>query len=282
MATAMNINIFNYTDYRLFLRDAYQELKSENTKISHRYIARKVGFSSSGLFSQIIKMQTNISNRLVVNFTKFFKLNKKEAEYFELLVQYNQAKSHEETKYFYEKILSFRRPRAKKIEVHQYEYLNKWYYVAIRQLLAIYPFKGDYKKLAKMVVPAIKPSEAEKAIQLLTKLKLITKDAQGYFKWVDPTITTGEKSDAVGIQSYLRDTMDMAKHALDKTPRVKRKISTLTMSISQNGLDAIEERTKAYRKEVQEIAEKDGEVDRVYQLNIQFFPMSQTIGGGDE
>ncbi len=277
MGPVLKLKVINYTNYRLLLKDFYEQQKLANPKVSHRYIAQKVGFSSSGLFSQILSGKTNMSSRLVVNFAAFMKLSKKESEYFELLVKYNQAKSHEETKYFYQKLLSYRKPHAKNLEADQFEYLNKWYYIAIRQLLAIYPFKGNYAQLAKMVVPSIKPSEAEAAIKLLIRLELVTKNAQGVYQWVNPTLTTGEKSNAVSIQSYLNETIGLAQHALNNTPKNQRDIASLTVSISKRGLEEIEERTKIYRADIQNIAERDSEVDRVYQLNLQLFPMSQSV-----
>jgi uncharacterized protein (TIGR02147 family) len=276
------VNLFDYTDYRQYLRDTYTLLKRLDSKISHRYIAQRVGFSSSSFFSQVIKKQSNISNRLVFNFARFLKLNKRETEYFNLLVQFNQARSHDEKKHFYEKLLGYRRPKAKNLESNQYKLLKKWYYITIRQILSIYPFKGekeDYKMLAKMIVPSISPAEAQKAIELLKDLKLIQKNEQGYYKWKTPSITTGEKSNEVGIQTYLLETLELGKQALDRFPKSERKISTLTLSLSAKGQKAIEERISAFRKELLEIAENDDDVDRVYHMNVQFFPMTKNIIG---
>ncbi|MBF0430784.1 MAG: TIGR02147 family protein [Fibrobacteria bacterium] len=273
----MDLNIFNYNDYRALLRDFYKRKKKENPKFSHRYIAKKVGFTSSSFFSQIIKVQSNISDRLIFRFAKLMKLNRQETEYFELLVKYNQAKGHEEQKFFYEKILSFHQHSARKLEARQYELLNKWYYIAIRQIISIYPFRGDYKELAKMVVPAIRPEEAKKAIELLKALNLIRKNAQGYFEWCEPSITTGEQSNAVGIQSYLLETLDLAKGALDRFPLTERSLSTLSLSVSEEGLQTVKEKIKQFRKSLLECAENDRDVDRVCHLNVQLFPMSRVI-----
>ena len=85
---------------------------------------------------------------------------------------YNQAKSHAEKKRWFEKILAFLKSKVKIVEVSQYEFFEKWYYVAIRELLAFYKFSGDYKALGKSVEPPISPSQAKKAITLLMRLGL--------------------------------------------------------------------------------------------------------------
>lgn len=48
------VDIFCYTDYRKFLFDFYEAKKRSTPHFSHRYVAQKVGFSSSGFFSKII------------------------------------------------------------------------------------------------------------------------------------------------------------------------------------------------------------------------------------
>ncbi len=275
----MALNVFDYTDYRNLLRDFYEQQKKKNAKFSHRYIAQKVGFSSSSFFSQVIKVQSNISDRLIFSFAKFMKLNKRETEYFELLVKYNQAKSHEEKKFFFEKLLNFRRPETKKLQAGQYQLLNKWYHIAIRQIIAVLPFRGDYKELAKTIVPAISPAEAKRGVQLLKDLDLIRKNAQGYYEWNQPSITTGSDSSALGLQTYILQTMDLGRDALDRFEKKERDLSTLTLSISGQGLIKALESIRQFRKELLELAENDSEVDRVYHLNMQFFPMSKVVQG---
>lgn len=48
-------NILEYTDYRIYLRDFHAVEKARDPSISHRSIARQVGFRSSGFFSQILQ-----------------------------------------------------------------------------------------------------------------------------------------------------------------------------------------------------------------------------------
>ncbi len=43
-------SVFEYTDYRLFLQDYYNDKKAANKAFSHRFIADRVGFKSGGSF----------------------------------------------------------------------------------------------------------------------------------------------------------------------------------------------------------------------------------------
>jgi uncharacterized protein (TIGR02147 family) len=270
------IDIFQYTDYRKYLSDFYEAEKNRNPHYSHRYIAQKVGFASSGFFSKILQEKTNISNDLALRFADFLKLKKTEAEYFGLLVFFNQAKSHADKKRWFEKIVAFSKSKVKIVQVSQYEFFQKWYYVAIRELLAFYKFSDDYQQLGKMVDPPISEAQAKKAIALLEKLDLIKKGEDGFYKQTDTLISTGYDVKSVAINNFQIATLDLAKESIDRFPKDERDISTLTLSFSKELYGIIHERLKGFRRDILELVKNDpNAVDRVYQVNFQIFPLSQ-------
>jgi uncharacterized protein (TIGR02147 family) len=270
------VDIFQYTDYRKFLLDFYEAEKTRNPHFSHRYVAQKVGFTSSGFFSKIIQGKTNISNELALQFVDFLKLKKVEAEYFTLLVFFNQAKSHAEKKRWFEKIVAFSKSKVKVVEVSQYEFFDKWYYVALRELFSFYKFKGDYDELAKTIDPPISPAQAKKGVLLLEKLNLIKKDDNGYYVQTDTLLSTGYDVRSVAINNFQLATLDLAKESIDRFPKEQRDISTLTLSFSNELYSTIHEKLKAFRREVLELVKNDPKAaDKVYQVNFQIFPLSR-------
>ena len=74
------VNIFEYFDYRKFLRDYYEFRKGQNPNYSHRYVGLKVGISPS-TFNKVIKKKRNLSLRLAVKISEVFKFSKKEKDY---------------------------------------------------------------------------------------------------------------------------------------------------------------------------------------------------------
>jgi uncharacterized protein (TIGR02147 family) len=270
------IDIFQYTDYRKFLADFYEAEKKRNPHYSHRYIAQKVGFTSSGFFSKILQGKTNISSDLALRFADFLKLKKSEAEYFGLLVFFNQAKSHADKKRWFEKIVAFSKSKVKIVQVSQYEFFQKWYFVAIRELLAFYTFSGDFVQLGKMIDPPISPAQARKGIELLEKLSLIKKDEDGCYRQTDTLISTGYDVKSVAINNFQIATLDLAKESIDRFPKDERDISTLTLSFSKELYGTIHGKLKEFRREILELVKNDpNAVDRVYQVNFQIFPLSK-------
>lgn len=274
------LDIYTYTSYRQFLRDFYEAEKKRNPHFSHRYVALKVGFSSSGFFTKILQGNTNISSELSLKFAGFLKLKKREADYFDTLVQFDQAGSQAEKNMRLEKILSFRRSKVKIIEAYQYEYFKKWYYVAVRELLAFFPFSGDFKELGRMLDPPITPAQARKAVTLLEKLQLVSKDADGRYCPTDAIISTGTDLRAVAFQSCVREILEMAKDSIDRFPRSERDISSLVMHFSSALLPEIHERLAAFRRELLELVKNDPRPsDRVYQFGLQVYPLSRLHKG---
>ena len=71
----MPISIYDYTDFRKFLRDRYKEKKAALKGFTYEYIAAKSGFKSPGYFSQILKGTTRLTDRLIPALAAVFDLN---------------------------------------------------------------------------------------------------------------------------------------------------------------------------------------------------------------
>jgi uncharacterized protein (TIGR02147 family) len=80
------VSIYDYTDYRTFLRDYYEEQKAQNPSFSYRYFAKRAGFNSSGLYKDIVDGRTGITRSLILRFATAMKLSSKQQEYFETVL----------------------------------------------------------------------------------------------------------------------------------------------------------------------------------------------------
>ncbi|MBF0433255.1 MAG: TIGR02147 family protein [Fibrobacteria bacterium] len=274
MTDSDKINVFDYDDYRVFLRDKYQELKKKYPWFIYSYVAHRAGFKSPGFFTQILQSKSNLSERLAKGLAPVFELENREVKYFRLLVNYNQASKHKEREYYLEKIQNFKRLNVFQIDPDKFEFFSCWYYPAVRAALHYYSFDGDYVKLGKLLNPSITASQAKRAVALLKKLKLIEKTEDGSYTLTDVHISTGKNANNAYLDRFVLNTLDISKNALHKFPRDKRKFTVLTASLSSEGYKQIAERVDRFREEVAEIVRQDSEIDRVYQMNIQLFPLS--------
>lgn len=271
---------FNYTDYRKFLSDVYSHERSLDRKFTYRHIASLVGFKSAGHFTQIIKGKANISAKLVDRFASGLRLNKREAEYFRHMVLYNQAKNHEDKKRHFERMIAFKESAIRIVDVKQYEFYNIWYYSAVREVLDFFPCDGtNIEQLGTMIQPAITPQQATKALALLLQLGLIQKDDSGRYRKTDAVISTGYEAHSVAINNFVISAADLAKEAIDRFPKSERNLSWMTLSVSPQGFEAIQEELRAFRRRALAIARQDSRASRVYQFNFHVFPLSRSYEG---
>lgn len=268
-------SIYTYIDYRKFLADFYQEKKAANKHFSHRLIAGKVGLKSTGHFSLILKGKANISSELVHRFCELLKLRKKEADYFECLVHYNQAKSESDRRRALERLLSNKECQVRIVEPDRFEYYSKWQYSAILRLFDFYPFAGDYAALGRLLEPALPAAEARKSVALLARLGFIRQNPDGSYEPAERTLSTGYAAKSGHITDYLKQSVDMARLAIDGFPREERNISSVHFSVSEETYRKIEQEARNFRRKIMSIAEGEPRPTRAYQFSVQVFPISR-------
>ena len=274
------VTIFGYFDFREFLKDDLAQRKARNPGFSIRSMAAKLQIDSSMLI-RIFNEQRNISTNLMPKFIKFLGLRSKEAEYFDHLVKFCQAKSERERLAEYNVLVKLRSGRMREVPKAHYVFYEEWYFSAIRELLRFFPFTGDYHALSRTLEPPITVHEAKRAIGLLLRLGLIDKIGDAYVVR-DDSISTGERWHGTAVQRFHHDTLVKAIEGLNRIPRKERDYSTMTMCYSADGYKKVRELLKRTREEMTRIEDADRERNRVYQINMQLFPLSKSLGGQEE
>ncbi len=269
-------SVFEFTDYREYLKAYYAFKKRTHPAFSYRQFALKAKINSSGFYKNVVDGKRSLGRSLIVRFSEALKLRKKEAEYFESMVYFNEAKTMEERRIYFERMMSLRKVDAFLVESSQFEFYSKWYYSAIRELIGMIRFKGDFAALARQLNPTIRPDQAEKAIRVLEDLMFIAKDASGIYRPMQNIITTGPEVASLNVANYQIACMDLAKEAFDRHEPEARDISTLTLSLSEEAFEAFKEEIISFRKRLLALEQKVPKADRVYQLNTQFFPLSKS------
>ena len=269
-------SIFTYIDYRLFLRDYIHEKKLNSNGFSFKVIADRAGFKARDYILRVMNGSRNLSQSGVCMLSQALRFSEKEAEYFTNLVGFNQAKKPSEKEFFFNKISAIRKyGQAQKLRNDQFEYLSEWYYVAIRSLLPVMDFKDDFAALAKFLDPPLTPGQAKKAVNLLLRLGLVQRTAQGNYTVPASSLSTGDEIASTALFQFHKQSIDLARRALDYFSASDRDISGVTMSLSGPGLKRVKEEVQRFRKRIMEIATEDKGEEGAFQLNIQLFPLSK-------
>ena len=73
--------LYNYLDYRLFIKDFYEENKRKSSFFSYRYLGNKIGIDAGNIV-KILQGKRHLSKNMVEKFVHFCKFTSKEAVYF--------------------------------------------------------------------------------------------------------------------------------------------------------------------------------------------------------
>jgi uncharacterized protein (TIGR02147 family) len=271
-------------NYREFLRDYYTEKKSRHSFYSYRLFSQKAGFSSPNVLKLVIDKKRNLTKDSVFKFCKALGLKKKECEYFENLVFFNQSASLEEKNAYLAQLMRHRaKPGAKKIEKGEYAYYSQWYHPVVRELVGAVDFNDDYKKLGQAVVPAISAAEAGKSVKLLLELGFVKTDGLGKYWKTAASLTTGPVVRSVAIANYHKAMMARASESIERFSSAERDVESLTVSVSEETYRLMMKKAQDFLlKELLPLAEGDKKNERVAQVNLQVFPLSQKLKSNKE
>lgn len=285
------VDIFQYTDYRAWLKDVFQSLKERDPKFSHRFILQRLQVKSSGWLADMLGGRRMLSRTHLLGLSRVLGLSPREELYLETLVDYNQAKTLLEKNRAYEKLLTFHEIPKDIIDADRFEYFSKWYYSAVREYLLIEPFRGDFNRLARRLRPAILPEQARESIDLLEKLGFIKRFASGEYRPASEHVKKQSAFSPVHYYQYLKAQMELGIGAMERIPREERDISAVAVTLSSDSFQAIREEIKALRQKMIQISESEnkkfwngiqGDTRRVYQGVFELFPVTWTKHSPEE
>ena len=265
--------VIDYLDYRSFLKDHFRHLKAVNPAFSMRAFARQpsLGISSSSFMSNLLQGKRNLTQHLRLKFSKALKLETHEAEYFDFLVQFNQAKSLEEKNYFFSHLSKHRGSRAKLLAQHQYQFFSKWYHTVIWNYFGLEKAEREPSRIAKHLAGGITAGQVEESIALLLEMGLLRKLANGYTVSDRHMVTDKVFLGPTG-RAYHKEFQRLAGEAMEQYPADRRQYNVLAFSVSDKGFAAIRQRIASFTQEVREIIDRDEGMNQVNILNIQLFP----------
>jgi uncharacterized protein (TIGR02147 family) len=268
------LNLYDYFDYRSFLADYYAKRKAREPKFSHRYFAMKAGYNSSGYFSNLVKGTNNLSDKYIDKFIVGLELNEKEAQWFRHMVDYTHAASAQAKQDIFDQMVKLLPKKMRRLKSRQREFYSKWYYVAVHQLLAVMDFSDDYPSLARRVSPPLRVPEAKNAIRLLEELGLILKDQNSFYRPSEQAMIGGKEVGTQVIHEFQNHMMDLAKDSQCRVEPEERQIQTTTVTVNAKSKARIQAKIKQMQQEIFDIIQSESNEDQVYQLNLQFFPLS--------
>ncbi len=274
------MDIYRYTDYQAWLKDALDELKKKKPFASLRYIGNKSGIDPGNLV-RVMQGKVHLGKKAAASLGRFLDLNDKEQSYLEEMIVLAKAKNDKEAWASYNRLHALKGVEVRTLEDHEFEFLREWHHSVIRSLVNVVNIKDDYRSLSRMLVPRVPVKKVKESIALLKKLDMIHRDENGFWKANVQFLGTGKKWKGRSVQTYQIQNLKLAANAVENVKPGMRDISTVTINIPRKDLPVFKSRIKDFRNEIMGIAKGLNNDDSVYQLNISLFPsgLSEQDGG---
>lgn len=272
----MNSAIFEYSDYRSFLR-AHSELKrKENKNWSYGLWARKLKLKGTASLTMVINAQRSPGPKLTSSLAEYFNFGEKERRYFLDLVRLEKANNDPHLKVLLMEELKRLSPNknVQFLDEKTFSAISCWYFYAIRQMCRMETTGIDADWFRDKLLFPVDVRKIRSALKTLQDLNLISFD-QKKKKWqaseTPLTISSDVQSEA--IRRFHEDIITLAHSSIRKFSPGERELRALTLSFDQAKLPEVQSKIREFVDSISKEYAQDGG-DSVYQLGVQFFPLT--------
>lgn len=268
--------IYEFLDYRLFLRSWFDAKQKGNPRFSHRLFARLAKQSSPSFLSQVIKGDRNLTPRNVELFVVALGLRKPEGRFFSDLVRFDQASTENEREAAWACLSASKRfKEARSLEGKGFEYISHWYYPAVRELASCSGFRDDPKWIARTLRPAISVAQARRSLEFLFELKLLVRTEDGGIEPLDTTVVTPREVAGMAAHNYHRGMLQLAEQSITSAAPAERHLCAATVSVPEELVAELKEELSAFQERILDLCDRAEQPStRVYQCNLTLFPLS--------
>lgn len=270
-------NVTEYLNYRQFLQDFYLSKKKENASYSYRVFVNKGDLGSPSHLKMVIDGSRNLTLNTIPKYINALGLKKKrDIQFFELLVQYNQEDNADQKIKYFNDIMTLKRKQGLSLlEKHQFDLLAHWFHVAIYVLIDLDDFKNNLEWISERLRKKVSTKQVSEALASLETLGLIEKDKAKGYRQISGALSTADDLRHLSVHSYHKDMIELALGSLSNDSSEMREFNGVTLKISKDKLPLLKEKIRTFRREINELTSNMDGLDQVYQLNVQLFPLTE-------
>ena len=265
-------NVFEFTDYRVFLKSMYDFEKTQGD-FSYAKFADRAGLKARSFLRTIIAGKRNLTPDCVSKFIVGFSLNYLEGEAFKSLVHFNQASDFNSRQHYWESFLKLRPRNQKRHRVNdEYLYLARMAYPILLILLRQPHVDKSKESLAAMT--GLKVADVEEGLKTLLQLGALKETQPGHLVVTSDGFKTSNDTPSIARQTFHNNMLEKAKECINLDSSV-REFQSMMIPLNKEDFLYLRQRVRAL---VEEIDEKFGgrrpQSSRAYAVNINLIPIT--------
>lgn len=273
-----------YMDYRLFLHDFYLAKKNQTRlairPYSYAIFSAAADIKSPNYLKMIIEAKRNLSLDMVSKFAKACSFNKAQTEEFRLLVIFNQAEDPADRNYALKQLSEYRVEQKLKMgefDRKVFEKVPNWIGWIIYALVDQEGVSFESLQLRDLLRGKASESEITDALDNLIKSGELTRDPQTLKISKGKPTEAPEEIPSALVRKLQMQLMYLGLESLYQDTASEREFGSLTLSLTSTEFADIKFKLRQLRKSLHKdnsIARMNTKGERVYQLNLQLFPVS--------
>ena len=283
--TSVNLPALSeYMDYRLFLADFYRAKKALTRMsirpYSYAIFSAAADIKSPNYLKMIIEGKRNLSMDMVSKFAKACAFNKAQTDEFKLLVIFNQSEDPADRNYALKQLSEYRVDQKLKqgeLDRKVFEKVPNWIGWIIYALVDQEGVTFETSQLKDLLRGKASESEINDALENLIRSGELVRDPQTQKIAKGKPTEAPEEIPSALVRKLQMQLMYLGLESLYQDNATEREFGSLTLSLTEKEFEEIKFKLRQMRKSLHKenaIARMSAKGERVYQLNLQLFPVS--------
>tara|TARA_Y100001935_G_C17299100_1_gene508000 strand:- start:1087 stop:1998 length:912 start_codon:yes stop_codon:yes gene_type:complete len=277
--------IGSYTDYRLFLKDFYEFRKFQTRKdrrpYSYAMFSAAADIRSPNYLKLVIEGKRNLSEAMGKKFAKAMNLSKAETDEFLALVRFTQTENPLERNQKLKELSDLRVGKKLKTgEINQdtWEKVPSWVAWVLHALTDQKDVSADFESLYGHLRRKAKPDVVRKSLERLMESGELARGEDGSLQKGRLLMSGSENVPVDLVRKIQSELIYLGLESLAQDPPQDREFGAMTVALTEEEFENLKFELRQFRKRWTKdimVKRQESKGDRVFQLNIQLFPVSE-------
>lgn len=272
------LDIYTYSSGHQYLRDFWKEKNQKNPSFSLRAWARQLGFKGHAPLQLMLSGKRAIPRKYLPRMIQHLELSPQEGLFLETLLELDSAETPGERKFFLERLRGISpKPLARVFEVEHFAYLRNPLHMFILEMSELPDFDSDPKWIQSRIRYTVSLQEIEEVLDRLIALGLLSEAPDGSVRKTHKHLNTRNDVTDKAIQDYHKNVSDLAAKQVGVQTVNDREFQGMALNVSLDALPLAKKLIREFTRQFLAAIEAPAGAGReTYQLNVQFFSITQT------
>ena len=276
----LSVSIYNYTDYRVFLKDHFDLKKRNNPRFTFSVWAGQIGVANRAVLSNIVNGKRNPGPSVSAKISDYFSFSEQQKVYFQDLIALKKVEKRPELALAIMQKLKKNSPNKsiKFVDEAVYNTISSWHYITIREMILLPHFQEDEAWIQDKLAYKVSLYEIKKCLSDLLELDLVKRnESTGKLETTTTVLQSTTDIPIEGLKKYHSSMIEFAKDSIRNVDLDKRDITARTMNIPEASLPQLKEYIKEFRSKCEDLFAQNTSDSKTYQLNVQLFPLMNEL-----